>query len=285
MADSRYLWRLPDQALDLEHRLLVMGIVNVTPDSFSDGGLFATTDAAVAHGLTLAQQGADILDIGGESSRPGATPVPLDEELRRVLPVVERLAAQTSVLLSVDTCKAEVARACLAAGARIVNDITALTGDAAMPEVVRNSGAGVILMHMQGTPPTMQVSPVYEDVVKDIVRFFEERLQQLTNLGIAREQFTVDPGIGFGKTFEHNLKLLGRLEELHSLERPVCLGVSRKGFIGKILNRPLEQRLLGSVAMACYAVSRRAAQIVRVHDVAETREAMTLIAAIQQYSS
>jgi dihydropteroate synthase len=282
MADSRHQWRLPDRTLDPDRRPLVMGIVNVTPDSFSDGGLFASTDAAVAHGMKLAGQGADLLDVGGESSRPGATPVPLEEELRRVVPVVERLAARSPVPLSVDTYKAEVARVCLAAGARVINDITALTGDPAMPEVVRTSRAGVILMHMQGRPPTMQENPVYEDVVNDVAHYFEERLQVLADLGIAREQIALDPGIGFGKTSQHNLELIARLGELQRLGRPVCLGVSRKGFLGKLLNRPVSERLSSSLAAVCYALCRGAAQIVRVHDVAETCDAVTLLRAVRE---
>jgi dihydropteroate synthase len=284
MIDSRYEWHLPDRVLDLSRRPLIMGIVNVTPDSFSDGGRFADIDAAVAHGLSLARQGADLLDIGGESSRPGAAPVPLEEELRRVVPVVQQLAAQVPVPLSVDTCKSEVARQCLAAGARIINDITALGSDAAMPEVVRAAGAGMILMHMQGTPATMQDHPHYGDVVQEIIRFFEARLRNLTDLGIARERIVVDPGIGFGKTVRHNLELLARLEEFQTLGRPLCLGVSRKGFLGQILQRPVPQRLAGSLAAVGYALSRGAAQVLRVHDVAETRDVVTVFEAISQWS-
>jgi dihydropteroate synthase len=253
-----------------------MGVVNVTPDSFSDGGRFASGDAAVAHGLDLVRDGADLLDIGGESSRPGAEPVPLGEELRRVVPVVRALAAATSVPLSVDTCKAEVARQALEAGAHVVNDITALQGDPAMPGVVRSSGAGVILMHMQGTPPTMQANPVYEEVVAEVGRFLEARLRAVAELGIAGDRAALDPGIGFGKTVAHNLELLARLEELGRLGRPVCLGVSRKGFLGHLLGRPPGQREAGSLAAACYALARGAAQILRVHDAAAARDAVRL---------
>ena len=258
-----------------------MGIVNVTPDSFSDRGLFAGTDAAVAHALQLVEQGADLLDIGGESSRPGAVPVPLDEEMQRVLPVVQRLAGAVSVPISIDTCKAAVAHACLAAGAHIINDITALNGDPAMVEAARTTGAGVILMHMQGTPATMQLNPHYGSVVDDLLRFFEERLQVLPNQGIAAEQLALDPGIGFGKTTEHNLELLARLGEFQRFGRPVCLGASRKGGIGKVLKRPVEQRLAGSLAVVLYAMSRSAAQIVRVHDVAETRDVVVMWEALE----
>ncbi len=274
-------WHLRDRILDPGRRPLVMGIVNVTPDSFSDGGRYASAESALAHGLELVQQGADLLDIGGESSRPGATPVPLEEELRRVVPVVQELAKRTAVPLSVDTCKAGVARASLSAGAHIINDITALGGDLEMAEVVRASGAGVVLMHMQGTPQTMQKDPRYEDVVADIGRFFEERLQAARDLGIADQRVVLDPGIGFGKTETHNLQLLARLEEFQRFGRPVCLGVSRKGLIGRVLRRSLDQRLAGSLAAVCYALGRQAAQIVRVHDVMETRDAVELLAAIR----
>jgi dihydropteroate synthase len=206
--------------------------------------------------------------------------VPLEEELRRVLPVIERLAAQTTVPLSVDTYKAEVARACLAAGARIVNDITAMTGDAAMPEVVRSARAGVILMHMQGTPATMQLNPQYQDVVGEITQYLRQRLQAATEQGIAAEQIVLDPGIGFGKTRAHNLELLARLEEFQALGRPVCLGVSRKGILGKVLRRPVERRLAGSLAVVCYALSRGAVQVIRAHDVEETRDAVVVFEAI-----
>jgi dihydropteroate synthase len=259
-----------------------MGIVNVTPDSFSDGGQFAAdADAAVAHALHLVEQGADILDIGGESTRPGAQPVSLEEELHRVIPVVRELAGRTSTPLSIDTSKAEVAHQALAAGAHIINDVTALSGDADMPAVVREFGAGVVLMHMQGTPQTMQLNPTYTDVVAEVAAFLQTRLQTLADAGIAAEQAALDPGFGFGKKTQHNLDLLARLQEFQRLGRPVCLGVSRKGVFGKVLGRPLEQRLAGSLAAACYALAHNAAQIIRVHDVAETRDAVLLFEALQ----
>jgi dihydropteroate synthase len=282
MTNSNFEWQLGNQTLHLGRRPLVMGIVNVTPDSFSDGGLYTGTESAVAHGLTLIEQGADLLDIGGESSRPGAAAVPLEEELRRTLPVVKLLAARCSVPLSIDTYKAETARACLAAGARIINDITGLTGDPAMPAVLQAASAGVIVMHMQGTPATMQLDPHYDDVVADIAQFFEERLQDLTSLGIAREQVVLDPGVGFGKTVDHNLEILARMDEFQRLGRPLCLGVSRKGFMGRLLNRPVGERLAGSLAAVLFALGRGATQIVRVHDVAETRDALTVFEAIQR---
>jgi dihydropteroate synthase len=278
-------WHLPDRILSFGRRPLVMGIVNVTPDSFSDGGRFASTESAVAHALQLVRQGADLLDIGGESTRPGSAPVEEAEELRRVLPVVQELARRVPVPLSVDTSKAEVARQCLAAGAHIINDVTALTGDPAMPEVVRASKAGVVLMHMQGTPATMQRDPCYENVVADVGRFLEERLHVLTSLGIAPERMALDPGIGFGKMLQHNLELIARLAELRKLGRPVCLGVSRKGFLGRLLNRPVEERLIGSLAALAFPVVHEAVHIVRVHDVPATCEALTLWEAVAAAAS
>jgi dihydropteroate synthase len=282
MSESRHVWRCRDRLLRTDERALVMGIVNVTPDSFSDGGRFASREVAVAHALRLIEQGADLLDVGGESSRPGAQPVPLEEELARVLPVVRELAARTAMPISVDTTKAEVARQALEAGAHVINDITALQGDAAMAEVVRASGAGVVLMHMQGTPQTMQVNPTYQDVVAEVTAFLQTRLQAAADAGIAGEQVVLDPGFGFGKKTRHNLELMARLAEFQRLGRPVCLGVSRKGVFGKVLGRPLEQRLAGSLAAVCHALARDAAQIVRVHDVAETRDAVVLFDALRR---
>jgi dihydropteroate synthase len=276
-------WRLRDRTLTIGRRPLLLGIVNVTPDSFSDGGQFASADAALAHAQRLIEQGADIVDIGGESTRPGATPVPLEEELRRVVPVVESLASRTKTPLSIDTSKAEVARQCLRAGAHLINDVTALSGDPALLEVVREAGAGVILMHMQGTPATMQQAPHYQDVVREICQYLADRLQALESGGVSRECVAIDPGIGFGKTLEHTLEMLGRLREFQSLGRPVCLGVSRKGFIGQIIGgRPRSERLAGSIAVALHAVAHQSAQIVRVHDVQETRDALILFEAIEQ---
>jgi dihydropteroate synthase len=258
-----------------------MGIVNVTPDSFSDGGQFLETARAVEHGLRLVDEGADILDIGGESTRPGAIEVPLDEELRRVVPVVAGLARQTRVPLSIDTMKAEVARQALEAGAAIVNDVAGCRA-AAMVEVVANYRAGVIVMHMQGTPQTMQRNPHYDDVVAEVSAFFEDRLHALANFGIAGEAVCLDPGIGFGKTLDHTLKLLAKLDAFSSFGRPLCLGVSRKGFIGQICGRTRSERLAGSLAVACFAAARGHAQILRVHDVAPTRDAALLLEAIDR---
>jgi dihydropteroate synthase len=280
MTESR-LWQVRGRVLDLT-RPVVMGIVNVTPDSFSDGGRFDGTDAAVAHALDLVGQGADLLDVGGESTRPGSQPVSLEEELARVLPVVREVVRQVSVPLSVDTSKAEVARQALDAGAHIINDVTALR-DPDMAAVLRGSAAGVILMHMQGTPATMQLAPTYADVVAEVYAFLEARLQELQNLGIAARRLILDPGIGFGKTVEHNLELLAKLDRFGGLGRPVCLGVSRKGFLGKVLGRGLPDRLAGSLAAVCHALDKRAAQVLRVHDVAATRDAVELYQAIHKH--
>jgi dihydropteroate synthase len=273
---NTHQWHLTDRVLTIE-RPLVMGIVNVTPDSFSDGGRHSTTDAAVAHALHLVQEGADLLDIGGESTRPGSQPVPLPDEISRVVPVVEALVKRTTVPLSIDTMKAEVARRCLQAGAHVINDVTALHGDPDMAGVVGEFQAGVILMHMQGTPQTMQINPLYGDVLADLRFFFEERLHFADQFAIEPLRTMIDPGIGFGKSDLHNLEILARLEELQQLGRPVCLGVSRKGFHGRLLGRAVDQRLASSLAGACFAITRRTVQVLRVHDVAATRDAVRLL--------
>jgi len=281
---TAYEWHLPDRVFAIGRRPLVMGIVNTTPDSFSDGGLHADADSAVAHALRLIEEGADLLDIGGESTRPGADAIPLDEELRRVVPVVTRLAKQVTVPLSIDTSKAEVARVCLSAGASILNDVTALTGDAAMGDVAAAAKAGVILMHMPGTPRTMQLAPYYSDVTAEVSRFLEQRLQAMGKLGIAAQRVALDPGIGFGKRTAHNLQLVAQLASLQRLGRPVCLGVSRKGFIGQTLRRDVQDRLIGSLTILCHALCRGAVQIIRVHDVKETRDAVLMWEAIANHS-
>lgn len=275
-------WQVCDRTLTL-NRPLVMGILNVTPDSFSDGGIYNDRTTAVEHALRMVASGADIIDIGGESTRPYADPVPLDEELRRVIPTLSDLRARSDVLISIDTSKAEVAQQAVAAGAQIINDVTALLGDSAMVDVARSSGAGIILMHMQGTPQTMQDNPHYDDVVREVVQFLGDRIRDLEAAGIPRERMAIDPGIGFGKTNEHSLTLLANLGQLRELNRPLCLGVSRKGFIGKITGRERHERAAGSVAVACHAVALGHADIVRVHDVPETVDAMRVIHEIQQY--
>jgi len=272
-----YFWTCRDRDIEIGRRALVMGIVNVTPDSFSDGGRHDDAAAAVKHALQLIADGADLLDIGGESSRPGANPVTLEEELRRVIPVVAELAKVTSIPLSVDTVKAEVARQSLAAGACIVNDISALNGDSGMIDVVRGYRAGLILMHMQGTPATMQQNPAYIDVIAEVGRFFEERIAFARAGGLVESSLVLDPGIGFGKSVEHTWQQLRHLADYQRFGLPVCLGVSRKGFIGLAIDRPRHQRAVGSVAVACHALANGAAQIVRVHDVAAHRDAVRVL--------
>lgn len=262
-----------------------MGIVNVTPDSFSDGGRYFDAEVAVTHGLELVAQGAEILDIGGESTRPGAEPVSADEELRRVIPVIERLAARSQAALSIDTTKPVVARAALAAGASIINDVGAGRSEREMWQAVAQYRAGYIVMHAQGTPPAMQRKPVYADVVREVGEFFSERLSLLSNeSGIAPEQVMLDPGIGFGKTVDHNLQLLAALRSFTKWRRPLLLGVSRKSFIEKITGARLNERLPASLACAILAV-QSGANILRVHDVAETVQAMRMADAILQISN
>ena len=259
---------------------VVMGIVNVTPDSFSDGGKFLDPDTAVAHALALVAQGAEILDLGGESTRPGAEPVSEAEELRRVIPVIEKLAAQTKVALSIDTLKPAVAHAALAAGASIVNDVAASRDGDAMWKIVSEFSAGYICMHAQGPPQTMQQNPAYTDVVREVGEFFSERLIALLNdVGIAAEQVVLDPGIGFGKTLEHNLQLLASLRSFARLRRPLLLGVSRKSFIEKLTGARLNERLPASLACATLAVGD-GVQIIRTHDVAATVQAVRMAEAV-----
>jgi dihydropteroate synthase len=258
---------------------LVMGIVNVTPDSFFDGGRFLDASAAVAHALQLAEQGAEIIDVGGESTRPGALPVAESEELRRVLPVIEQLAGRIKVPISIDTVKPGVARAALAAGASIVNDVAANRADSALWRLVAEVRAGYVCMHAQGTPQTMQANPAYTDVAREVREFFAERIRRLNDCGVGRDQIILDPGIGFGKTVEHNLQLLGAARSFTSLERPLLLGVSRKSFIGKLLGAELVARLPGALACTCLAVAA-GVQIIRAHDVAETVQAIRMTEAI-----
>jgi dihydropteroate synthase len=256
---------------------VVMGVVNVTPDSFSDGGAWLDPGAAVAHGHDLARQGADILDIGGESTRPGAEPVGAEEEVRRVLPVLEGLAG-AGPRLSIDTSKAAVAEAALRAGATIVNDVTALRGDPAMAALLARHDGDVCLMHMLGEPRTMQRDPRYEDVVDDVKAFLSERLAFAVAQGIAEERIWLDPGIGFGKTATHNLELLRRLGELTALGRPLVVGTSRKSFLGAITGRGARERVPATIATNVLALAA-GARIFRVHDVAEVRDALVVAAA------
>jgi len=271
--------RCGDKTLDLA-RPVVMGVLNVTPDSFSDGGRFATTEAAVAQGLRLVEEGAAILDIGGESTRPGAAPVGLDEELRRVVPVVERLlAAGVRAVISVDTSKPEVMRAAVAAGAGLINDVRSLAEPGAL-EAVARSDCAVCLMHMQGDPSTMQRAPSYVDVVKEVKAFLLERVQRCLAAGVAPGRIAIDPGFGFGKTLEHNLELLRHLGELSAAGWPVLVGLSRKSIVGTITGRGAGERVHGSVALAVVA-ALNGARIVRAHDVAATVDALKMVAAFQ----
>jgi dihydropteroate synthase len=259
----------------------LMGVVNVTPDSFSDGGLYLDATAAIGHGRELAEQGAGVLDVGGESTRPGAAEVDAAEEQRRTAPVVAALVAALpeGCEISIDTSKLAVAEAALGAGATIVNDITALRAAPDIAALCGDRGAGLVLMHMQGTPRTMQANPTYDDVVDDVKAFLSERLELALSMGVDEEKVWLDPGIGFGKTLEHNLELLRRLEELRELGRPLVVGTSRKSFIGKIDGSEVDDRIGGTIASSVLAAAA-GADVLRVHDVAEIGQAVTVAAAI-----
>jgi dihydropteroate synthase len=258
---------------------LVMGILNVTPDSFSDAGQNFEAARAIARGEELAAEGADMLDVGGESTRPGAVPVSEAEEMRRVLPVIEALAKRVAIPLSIDTMKPAVARAAVAAGASIVNDVGANRSDDLMWRIVAETGAGYVAMHMQGTPATMQQNPTYHDVAREVAEFFADRLKRLAQAGVAAEQVILDPGIGFGKTVEHNLQLLAGLRGFRNMGRPVMLGVSRKSFIGKLSGGPDVGRLSGS--LACTALAAKAGvQLFRTHDVGPTVSGLRMTEAV-----
>lgn len=251
-------------------KTLVMGILNATPDSFYDGGRYINRERALARVEQMIAEGADIIDIGGESTRPGAEPVPVEEELRRVIPLIEAIASRFEIALSVDTTKSEVARHALQAGACIVNDISGLRFDPKMPEVIASYGAGVVLMHIQGTPRTMQINPVYHDVVAEVRASLQDSIECALHAGISSEKIWIDPGIGFGKTIEHNLTLLKHIPELKALGYPVLIGTSRKSFIGHLLGGlPPEERLEGSLATIALSIAW-GADIVRVHDVQAT---------------
>jgi dihydropteroate synthase len=275
LGNAKIIWNCRGREVVCGPRTLIMGILNVTPDSFSDGGKFQALETAVEHGLQMVAEGADIIDIGGESTRPGANPVQALEEIARTVPVIKKLREKTGVLISVDTRKVEVARAALAAGADIINDISALA-DPAMASVAAETGAGLVLMHMQGTPETMQNNPRYDDVVSNVWNFLEERMNFAVARGVAPEQIVLDPGIGFGKTDEHNLALLKGIPQLAASGRPVLVGASRKSFIGRITGGEPDDRLAGSLAIAGFAVLR-GAHILRVHDVKESCDAARLV--------
>lgn len=274
------IWRIRGRDVDLARRGMVMGVINVTPDSFSDGGSFFSTEEAVAHSRTLIAQGADILDIGGESTRPGAESVPCGEETRRVVPVIEALRAESDIMISIDTSKAAVAEAALQAGADIVNDVTGLRGDPAMSQVARDAGAGVIIMHMQGTPRTMQAAPTYGDVSAEVRDFFRQAAERALASGLDPMSIAFDPGIGFGKTFDHNRELLRNLPLFVDLGRPVVIGVSRKSFLGTLAgSTAITERFWPGVALTSFC-RERGARVVRVHDVQPHREALRMTEAI-----
>lgn len=275
------VWNLGRTKLRRGSLPLLMGIVNVTPDSFSDGGRHNSVDDAVAHSLKLVDQGAEILDVGGESTRPGSQPVSRDEELRRTIPVIERLAQQTSVPISIDTTKAEVARQAIQAGAIIVNDISGMTFEPEMMEVCAEFGVGVCAMHIKGTPQTMQQQPTYEDVVGEVIDFLQQRAEQLVAAGVRPEAICLDPGIGFGKTAEHNLRLMRAIPQLRAqLQRPVLIGHSRKRFLSKVLGRTVEERLAGTIGVSV-ALDDLRADVLRVHDVGAVRDALVARRAVR----
>jgi len=261
-----------------------MGVLNVTPDSFSDGGRHAAPQAAIEHGLRLAAEGADLIDVGGESTRPGSEPVPADEEMRRTLPVLRELARAVKVPLSIDTTKAEVARAAIDAGAEVVNDVSGLRRDPALAAVAARSGAAICLMHSRGTPQDMQQRASYEDLLGEVHDELQQGLRRGLEAGVPEEAIALDPGLGFAKTAAHNLLLLRRLRELTQLGRPLLLGASRKSFLGSLSGKPASERLIGSTAAAAVAALHGAA-LVRVHDVAATREALAVVDAVRQSSS
>jgi dihydropteroate synthase len=262
---------------------LLMGVLNVTPDSFFDGGLYENQTSAIARAKQMVEEGADMIDIGAESSRPGSNPISEREELKRLIPIVEAVHDAVLVPLSVDTTKAEVARRAIQAGAAIVNDISALTFDPDMARVVSESGAAVVLMHMQGVPRTMQRAPHYGDVVKEVRAFLADRIQAADAAGISRKRIILDPGIGFGKLLEHNLTLLAHLKMLTALGRPLLVGTSRKGFIGQILDQSVRERLFGTAAAVAMAVQQGAAML-RVHDVGAMRDVIRTVTAIMQHT-
>ena len=267
-------------ALRLAERVHLMGILNVTPDSFSDGGRYMNPDDAVAHALRMVEEGADVLDIGAESSKPGAVPIDEKEERRRLIPIVQAVCRRVSVPVSIDTTKASIAEQALDVGAAMINDISALRFDARMGAVVAKSGAGLVLMHMQGTPQTMQHDAEYADVVEEVRRFLNARLDVAKEAGISPDRILLDPGVGFGKNCRHNLTLLNRLDTFAALGRPLVVGVSRKAFIGKILDRPIDGRLMGTAGAVAVAVMK-GARVVRIHDVAPIRDVVRMVEAIQ----
>lgn len=276
------IWKIGKRSVDVSSHGLIMGVLNVTPDSFSDGGEFLTTDGATKRGLQMAAEGAHIIDIGGESTHPGSQPVTVQEELRRVIPVIKNLCQKLDVPVSIDTSKAEVARAAIEAGASIVNDVTGGQGDEQMLPLVAETKSAFIIIHMQGTPRTMQVQPRYADVVAEISEFFRQQYARAIGLNIDPMAIAFDPGIGFGKTLEHNLELLAHLERLRAHDRPVVVGVSRKSFLGKLIGSPeIRDRLVPALALSAL-LRARGADVFRVHDVKENVYALRVTEAILQ---
>lgn len=270
--------------LNLDSKTLIMGIINVTPDSFSDGGLHFRENDAVKHGLEMVNDGADIIDVGGESTRPFSDPLPLTEELRRVIPVIAALSQETDIPISIDTYKSEVAGQALEAGAKMVNDISALRFDPRMGPLVAEAGLPIVLMHMKGTPKNMQVNPTYKDLFGEIIGFLSNAMEQAVKIGIKRDLIIIDPGIGFGKSFDDSLKIIKGLNKFSSLGQPILVGTSNKSFIGHILDLPVESRETGTMATIAAAVMN-GANIVRVHNVKAAKETVTIIDAIKAGSS
>jgi dihydropteroate synthase len=276
------LWKIGDRIFDLSRQGLIMGVLNITPDSFSDGGNFFDAENAVEHGLRMIAEGARIVDVGGESTRPGAEAVAAEEELRRVIPVIEQLRRRGEVIISIDTSKAEVARAAIRAGASIVNDVTGGRGDEEMMPLIAETKSAFIIMHMQGIPQTMQTAPQYTNVVSEVFDFFRQQYTRAIVYNIDPMAIAFDPGIGFGKTLEHNLELLAQLERLRAFDRPIVIGVSRKSFLGKLINSTqISDRLAPAVALTSL-LRTRGADVLRVHDVKENVNALKVTEAILQ---
>jgi dihydropteroate synthase len=274
------IWKIGERIFNVSRQGLIMGVLNVTPDSFFDGGNFFAPEKAIEHGVKMASEGADIVDVGGESTRPGAEPVAVEEELRRVIPVIEKLREKIDVPISIDTSKAEVARAAIQAGASIVNDVTGGRGDGAMLPLIAETKSALIIMHMQGTPRTMQTQPQYSDVVSEIADFFRQQYTRAIGCNIDPMAIAFDPGIGFGKTLEHNLDLLAQLERLRAHDRPLVVGVSRKSFLAKLIDsREISERMAPAVALTSL-LRTRGADVFRVHDIKENVSALRVTEAI-----
>lgn len=279
-ARRQFVLRCREGDLQLGARTLVMGVLNITPDSFSDGGLFYDSSRAIEHGLRMAEEGADIIDVGGESSRPGSDPIPLEEELKRVIPVIEALASRLEIPLSVDTYKSQVAERAIEAGAQMINDISGIRFDPQIPAVAARYDTPLIIMHIKGTPKTMQQDPHYENLMGEIIDSLREGMERAERVGgVDPHQVILDPGIGFGKRVEDNLMILNRLDELNCLGRPLIIGTSRKSFIGAVLDLEVDQRAIGTLATVAVSVLK-GAHMVRVHDVAPARQAVDMVDAV-----